>query len=80
MIAHVYQIKRDHSKKEIIAQRKKLALFSTLMHTTSTCTIMATALQNSLCIPCVIPPQRIQKWTIRNAKFQYYRKIDQYGT
>ena len=33
MSAHVYQIKREQSEKEIIIQRKKVALFNALMHT-----------------------------------------------
>ena len=59
MSAHVYQINREHSEREIMTQRK-FALFNALMHTIYTCTIMATALQNYLCIPNITPPQHIQ--------------------
>ena len=69
MIVHVYQIKREHSKKEIISQRRKFALFNALMHTTRICTIMATAQQNSLCIPSMTPPQHIQNGPYGMPKF-----------
>ena len=69
MSAHVYQIKREHSREEIITQRRTFALFNALMHTTCTCTIMATALQNSLCIPNMIPPQHIQNGPYGMQKF-----------
>ena len=59
MNAHVYQIKRENSRKETITQRRKLARFNALMHTTYIYTIMATALHNSLCIPNNKPPQHI---------------------
>ena len=39
------------------------------MHTTCTCTIMATALQNSLCIPNMTPPQHIQNGPYGMLKF-----------
>ena len=48
---------------------KKFALSNALKHTTCTCTIMATALQNSLFIPNMTPPQHIQNGPYEVLKF-----------
>ena len=71
MSVDMYQIKREHSGKEIITQIRKFVLFNALMHTTCTCTITATALQNSLCIPNKTPLQHIQNELYRMQKIQY---------
>ena len=42
--SNVYQIKLEHSEREIVAQRRKFVLFNAFMHTAYICTIMATAL------------------------------------
>ena len=60
MSARVHQIKRKHSAKEIIIQRIKFAIFNSPMHTTCKYTVMATRLQNSLCLPNMTPPQHIK--------------------
>ena len=70
MIAHVYQIKRENSEKEIITQRREFVLFNTLMHTTCTCTIMATALKKSMCISNMALPQHIQAGQYGMLKFK----------
>ena len=69
MSAHVYQFKCEHSKKEMITQRRKLALFNALMYSTCTCTIIATALQNSLCIHNKELPQHVKNGPYGIQKF-----------
>ena len=69
MIAHVYLIKREHSKKEIITERRKFSVFYTLTHAAFIYTIMATALQCFLCIPNMVPPKHVQNGTYGMLKF-----------
>ena len=69
MNAHVYQINHERFEKEIITLGRKFVQFNAFMHTACTCTIMATALQNSLCIPNMKPPQHIQNGQDGKLKF-----------
>ena len=56
-------------EKKLSPKKRKFALLNALMHTTCTCTTMATVLQNSFGIPNMTPPQYLQNGQYGMFKF-----------